>query len=78
MNARPMIAVATPRNAMERFCVATFFSNAVSAVSREISDPDVTPSKKATSCARMLVNSLIVNRKGSVSRAMCISGIGIT
>jgi hypothetical protein len=38
MNASPMIAVATPRSAMDRFCVATFLSSAVSAVSRLISD----------------------------------------
>ena len=62
MNARPITAVAKPLSAIDRFCVATFFSNAVSAVSREMRLPDVTESKNATSCARMLVKSRLRRR----------------
>ena len=62
MNARPITAVARPRRAIDRFCVATFFKSAVSAVSREMRLPDVTESKNATSCAKMLVKSLLRRR----------------
>mmetsp|Transcript_7427 Transcript_7427/g.31643 ORF Transcript_7427/g.31643 Transcript_7427/m.31643 type:complete len:222 (-) Transcript_7427:540-1205(-) len=62
MNARPITAVAKPLSAIDRFCVATFFNNAVSAVSREMRLPEVTESKNATSCARMLVKSRLRRR----------------
>ena len=55
MKMRPMTAVANPRRNMDRFCVATFFRRAVSAVRREINAPLVTESKKPISWVRMFV-----------------------
>ena len=55
---------------MDKFCVATFFSIAVSVVMREINDPDVTESKNPTSWARMFVNRRFRSRATTLYEAV--------
>ena len=57
-----MTAVAVPRSAIDRFCVATDLRSAVSAVRREMRLPLVVASKNATSWRMRLEKSLFLTR----------------